>query len=68
MPSTWLPRLGLATFALTVAGFAVLGLSRLVVPVETARSLAAPLLFGGFVAAVATFGLAVVLWLFGSEE
>lgn len=56
----WHGRLAVATLALTVAGFAVLGLSRLVVGVDTARLLAAPLLFGGFLAAVATFCVALV--------
>lgn len=62
MRTAWLTRLGVATFGLVVAGFLVTGLSRLVVSTDTARALGAPLLFAGFLAAVATFGLAVLVW------
>lgn len=51
--------LGIAAIVLAAAGFAVTGLSRLVVADRTAASLGAPLLFVGFAAAVLAFVLAV---------
>lgn len=60
MGANWILRLAATTAILVVAGFAVTGLSRLVVTTPTARRLGAPLLFAGFLTAVATFALA--LW------
>lgn len=54
-------QLGGAAFVVAVAGFAVTGLSRLVLADGTAILLGAPLLFAGVGLAVATFALAVLV-------
>ncbi|WP_460918394.1 hypothetical protein [Salinarchaeum chitinilyticum] len=53
-------QLGIGAFVVAAAGFAVSGLSRLVVSTDTAILLGAPLLLGGFFLAVAAFVLAVL--------
>ena len=61
MNERWLVRLGAVAFVLAVAGFATVGLSQLVVAERTATVLGAPLLVGGFLAAVGAFVIAVLL-------
>jgi len=53
-------QLGIATLLAVAAGFTASGLSRLVVSTDTALLLGAPLLLGGFLLAIGTFGLAVL--------
>lgn len=58
---THLVRLGIGSLLIAAAGFAVSGLSRLVVSTDTALALGAPLLLIGFFLAIVTFVLAALL-------
>ena len=53
-------QLGIGSLVIAAAGFVVSGLSRLVVPRDTALVLGAPLLLAGFCLAIGAFVLAVL--------